>query len=333
MPVTSRTVGEVGEFGLIDRLVRPAAGGRGRPARAPVTTPPWSPPRTRGSWRAPTCSSRAGTSGGTGPSRTTWAARPPRRTSPTSPPWAPCRPRCWSAWPRRRTCRVDWALALADGLREECETGRRQRGRRRRGALGDAHPRRHGAGVAGGPRAGDALGRAPGDVVAVAGRLGWAAAGLAVLSRGFRSPRVLVEAHRRPSPPYGAGTAGREAGRDRHDRRERRAGAGPRSHRAPQRRPDRHRVRGVRGARGVPGHGPGADRRPVDLAAGRRRRPCAGGVLPDRRGPARGLARGGPGEPRGRVCSWTARRTTGRVAGRPSASREAAAASEKPCRP
>lgn len=48
-------------------------------------------------------------------------------------------------------------------------------------------------------------GARPGDVVAVAGRIGWAAAGLAVLSRGFRSPRALVGAHRRPEPPYGSG--------------------------------------------------------------------------------------------------------------------------------
>ena len=48
-------------------------------------------------------------------------------------------------------------------------------------------------------------GARPGDVVALAGRQGWAAAGLAVLGRGFRSPRVLVEAHRRPEPPYDAG--------------------------------------------------------------------------------------------------------------------------------
>jgi thiamine-monophosphate kinase len=48
-------------------------------------------------------------------------------------------------------------------------------------------------------------GAQPGDLVAVAGRLGWAAAGLAVLSRGFRSPRVLVDAHRRPAPPYSEG--------------------------------------------------------------------------------------------------------------------------------
>lgn len=48
-------------------------------------------------------------------------------------------------------------------------------------------------------------GARPGDVVAVCGRLGWAAAGVAVLGRGFRSPRAVVDAHRRPQPPYTAG--------------------------------------------------------------------------------------------------------------------------------
>jgi thiamine-monophosphate kinase len=48
-------------------------------------------------------------------------------------------------------------------------------------------------------------GARPGDVVALAGRQGWAAGGLAVLARGFRSPRVLVDAYRRPEPPYSAG--------------------------------------------------------------------------------------------------------------------------------
>lgn len=101
--------------------------------------------------------------------------------------------------------RLDWALRFADGLREECEVV--------------------GAAVAGGDVVRSELltvavtalgslegrepvtrsGARPGDVVAVAGRLGWAAAGLAVLSRGFRSPRVLVEAHRRPAPPYAQG--------------------------------------------------------------------------------------------------------------------------------
>jgi thiamine-monophosphate kinase len=55
-------------------------------------------------------------------------------------------------------------------------------------------------------------GCAPGDVVAITGRQGWAAGGLAVLGRGFRSPRVLVEAYRRPEPPYDAGALAAEAG-------------------------------------------------------------------------------------------------------------------------
>ena len=55
-------------------------------------------------------------------------------------------------------------------------------------------------------------GARPGDVVALAGRQGWAAAGLAVLGRGFRSPRALVEAYQRPEPPYAAGAAAAHAG-------------------------------------------------------------------------------------------------------------------------
>jgi thiamine-monophosphate kinase len=55
-------------------------------------------------------------------------------------------------------------------------------------------------------------GAEPGDVLALHGRQGWAAGGLAVLGRGFRSPRVLVEAYRRPEPPYDAGKVAAEAG-------------------------------------------------------------------------------------------------------------------------
>ncbi|MGZ4592704.1 MAG: thiamine-phosphate kinase [Actinomycetes bacterium] len=100
---------------------------------------------------------------------------------------------------------TEWVLELADGLREECALV--------------------GASVVGGDvvrsdtlvvsvtALGDLEGRdpvtrsgaRPGDLVAVAGRLGWAAAGLAVLTRGFRSPRVLVDALRRPAPPYAEG--------------------------------------------------------------------------------------------------------------------------------
>jgi thiamine-monophosphate kinase len=67
---------------------------------------------------------------------------------------------------------------------------------------------------------GDLQGRQPitragamiGDVVAVCGRLGWSAAGLAVLGRGFRSPVSVVGAHRAPEPPYAAGAEASMAG-------------------------------------------------------------------------------------------------------------------------
>jgi thiamine-monophosphate kinase len=55
-------------------------------------------------------------------------------------------------------------------------------------------------------------GAEPGNVLALCGRQGWAAGGLAVLGRGFRSPRVLVEAYRRAEPPYDAGRSAAEAG-------------------------------------------------------------------------------------------------------------------------
>lgn len=107
---------------------------------------------------------------------------------------------------------AEWVLGLADGLRDECAP--------------------LGASVVGGDvvrsevvvlavtALGDLEGRLPvtragagaGDVVAVCGRLGWAEAGFRVLSRGFRSPRVLVEAHRRPSIPYAAGPQAAQLG-------------------------------------------------------------------------------------------------------------------------
>ncbi|SCE65641.1 thiamine-phosphate kinase [Micromonospora mirobrigensis] len=67
---------------------------------------------------------------------------------------------------------------------------------------------------------GDLAGRAPvlrsgarpGDVLALSGRTGWAAAGYTVLSRGFRTPKLLVEAYRRPQVPYRAGPEAAAAG-------------------------------------------------------------------------------------------------------------------------
>jgi thiamine-monophosphate kinase len=106
----------------------------------------------------------------------------------------------------------NWALGLAKGLAEEAAVvGASVVG-------GDLSAGRQvGISVTG---IGDLAGLAPvtragarsGDVVALAGRQGWAAAGLAVLSRGFRSPRVLVEAYRRPQPPYPSGPAAARAG-------------------------------------------------------------------------------------------------------------------------
>ncbi len=107
---------------------------------------------------------------------------------------------------------VEWVDDLVAGMREEC------------GQVGAA--------IVGGDvtaadsitlgitALGDLQGRAPitldgaraGDVVAVAGRLGWAAAGFAVLGRGFRSPVQVVSAHRRPEPPYAEGPRAAELG-------------------------------------------------------------------------------------------------------------------------
>lgn len=107
---------------------------------------------------------------------------------------------------------VEWAEGLADGLTAEA-------------AL-------IGAGVVGGDMSasptltiavtalGDLAGAPPvlrsgaraGDVVALAGRTGYAAAGYTVLSRGFRTPKVLVEAYRRPVVPYRAGPVAARSG-------------------------------------------------------------------------------------------------------------------------
>lgn len=55
-------------------------------------------------------------------------------------------------------------------------------------------------------------GAQPGDVVALRGRTGWSAGGLRVLSRGFRSPRALVEAYKVPEVVYTAGEEARAGG-------------------------------------------------------------------------------------------------------------------------
>ncbi|MGA9101948.1 thiamine-phosphate kinase [Aeromicrobium sp.] len=105
---------------------------------------------------------------------------------------------------------ASWVLELAEGFETECElVGAHVVGGDVTAAdqiviavtaMGDtAHPvRRDGA--------------APGDVVAFNGILGLAAAGFAALSRGFRSPKAAVDAHRLPHPPYAAGPQAAAAG-------------------------------------------------------------------------------------------------------------------------
>jgi thiamine-monophosphate kinase len=97
---------------------------------------------------------------------------------------------------------LNWVDGLLTGLREEC---------------GQVEAAIIGGDVTAGDLVtitvtalGDLAGRAPvtldgasvGDIVALCGRTGWAAAGFAVLGRGFRSPVQVVAAHRRPEPPY-----------------------------------------------------------------------------------------------------------------------------------
>lgn len=106
---------------------------------------------------------------------------------------------------------VQWALDLADGIAEEAAlVGASIVG----GDLTTAKEVVIAVTVMGACEMAPVLrsGAQPGDVVAIAGRQGWAAAGLAVLTRGFRSPRALVEAYQRPQPPYAAGLAAAHAG-------------------------------------------------------------------------------------------------------------------------
>jgi thiamine-monophosphate kinase len=105
-----------------------------------------------------------------------------------------------------------WAVELAEGIRDEGERsgvvlvgGDVTRSRDVTiavtvfGALDGRQPvRRSGA--------------QPDQIVALVGRTGWAAAGMAVLQRGFRSPRAVVEAQRVPDVPYGQGIVAADAG-------------------------------------------------------------------------------------------------------------------------
>lgn len=107
---------------------------------------------------------------------------------------------------------LSWADGLMAGLREECgEVG---------AAVVGGDVTAADAVMLGVTALGDLQGRDPvtlggaqvGDVVAFAGRIGWADAGYAVLARGFRSPVQIVAAHRRPEVPYGEGPGAAELG-------------------------------------------------------------------------------------------------------------------------
>lgn len=105
---------------------------------------------------------------------------------------------------------VDWVLQLADGLAVECaEVGAEICG-------GDVTAAEQiviaVSAVGSAERAVRRDTAAPGDVVAFAGELGLGGAGFAALSRGFRSPRAAVDAHRVPHPPYEAGPLAAAAG-------------------------------------------------------------------------------------------------------------------------
>jgi thiamine-monophosphate kinase len=106
---------------------------------------------------------------------------------------------------------AQWALDFAQGFAEECAlVGASVVG----GDLTSADQIMIAVTVLGACTTSPVLrsGAEPGDVLALCGRQGWAAAGLTVLGRGFRSPRILVEAYRRPEPPYDAGRVAAEAG-------------------------------------------------------------------------------------------------------------------------
>ncbi len=106
---------------------------------------------------------------------------------------------------------ASWALELAEGLAQECELV----GASVVGGDLTAADQVMVAVTALGEASGEPVRRSgarPGDVLALAGRQGWAAGGLAVLARGFRSPRALVDAYRRPEPPYAAGPSAAATG-------------------------------------------------------------------------------------------------------------------------
>ncbi len=176
---------------------------------------------TRRWWRAPdgrvvaspTSSSRAGISAATGRRRPTSVTGRRRPTSPTSRRWAAAATALLVACLRPDRSRSTLAGAAGRRTGRRGARGRRGGGRRRHLRQSGHHDRGDRPGRSGRPRAGPALAApSPGDMVALAGRVGPGRCRYTVLSRGFRSPKVLVEAYRRPVVPYAAGPAAAELG-------------------------------------------------------------------------------------------------------------------------
>jgi thiamine-monophosphate kinase len=105
---------------------------------------------------------------------------------------------------------VDWVLALVDGIAAECQAAGAVVAGGDTSSAGLVILAVTALGDLGGREPVTRSGARPGDVVAVAGTLGSAAAGLALLTAGYGSGdlgelEMLAEAHRRPRPAYSAG--------------------------------------------------------------------------------------------------------------------------------
>jgi thiamine-monophosphate kinase len=112
------------------------------------------------------------------------------------------------------TTQVDWLIELVDGICEEAalvnaavvggDTTKSESLTISITALGNISD----AGLSQAPL--KRSGAEPGNLVIMAGRLGWAEAGLSALRRGFKSPKIVCDAHRRPKVPYFAGTIAKD---------------------------------------------------------------------------------------------------------------------------
>ncbi len=110
--------------------------------------------------------------------------------------------------------KIDWLLELVDGICEEAallnaavvggDTTKSDKLIISITALGNINE----AGLSQAPL--KRSGAQPGNLVILAGRLGWAEAGLNALRKGFKSPKVVCDAHRRPKVSYFAGSIAKD---------------------------------------------------------------------------------------------------------------------------